>query len=57
MKNIILIALLFSFKLSTAQKNDRTEMIRTAADKIEQKVIDWRHDFHQNPELGNQVGS
>ena len=54
MKKIILIALLFSFKLSTAQKNNRMEMIRTAADKIEQKVIDWRHDFHQNPELGNR---
>ena len=54
MKKIILIALLFSFKISMAQNNDRTEMIRTAADKIEQKVIAWRHDFHQHPELGNR---
>lgn len=23
-------------------------------DAIEQKVIDWRHDFHQNPELSNR---
>ncbi len=25
-----------------------------AANKIEQKVIDWRRDFHANPELGNR---
>lgn len=24
------------------------------ADKIEAKVIEWRHDFHQNPELSNR---
>ena len=54
MKKIILIAFLFSFQIAFAQKNSRTEIIRTAADKIEQKVIDWRHDFHQHPELGNR---
>ena len=54
MKKIILIALLFSFKISTAQKNSRTETISKAADKIEQKVIDWRHDLHEHPELGNR---
>lgn len=54
MKKFILIALLFSFKIASAQKNNRTETIRAAADKIEQKVIDWRHDFHQHPELGNR---
>ncbi|MGQ0738002.1 MAG: amidohydrolase [Bacteroidota bacterium] len=26
----------------------------TAADKIEAKCIEWRRDFHQNPELGNR---
>lgn len=25
-----------------------------AADKIESKCIEWRRDFHQNPELGNR---
>ena len=24
------------------------------ADEIESRVIDWRHDFHRNPELGNR---
>ena len=27
--------------------------IKPAAEKIEQKVIAWRRDFHQHPELGN----
>ena len=30
------------------------EAIATAADKLEPKVIAWRRDFHQNPELGNR---
>ncbi len=29
-------------------------MISKAADKIEQKVIAWRHDLHEHPELGNR---
>ena len=28
--------------------------ISTMADKIEQKVIQWRHDIHQHPELANR---
>jgi amidohydrolase len=28
--------------------------ISTAADKVEAKVIAWRRDLHQNPELGNR---
>ena len=54
MKNTILIALLFYFEITTAQKTGYDAVIRTSADKIEQKVIDWRHDFHENPELGNR---
>lgn len=27
--------------------------LNTAADKIEAKVIEWRRDFHEHPELGN----
>jgi amidohydrolase len=54
MKNTILIALLFCFEITTAQKTSYDAVIRTSADKIEQKVIEWRHDFHQNPELGNR---
>ena len=28
--------------------------INAATDKIEKKIIAWRRDFHQNPELGNR---
>lgn len=54
MKKTIFIALLLCFKIVAAQKNDHSADIKVAADKIEQKVINWRHDFHQNPELGNR---
>src|SRR5207244_3143752 len=37
----------------TAQTTDHSAAVSVAANKIEQKVIDWRHDFHQHPELGN----
>lgn len=54
MKKAFFIAFLFCFEISIAQKPSYNEVIRTSADKIEQKVINWRHDFHQNPELGNR---
>lgn len=54
MKKAFFIAFLFCFEISIAQKTDYDAAIRTSADKIEQKVINWRHDFHQNPELGNR---
>lgn len=52
---LLLIALLnvFSFQL-LAQKSNYSELIAKSADKIVQKVIAWRHDIHQNPELGNR---
>ena len=52
---LVFIALLhlFSFQL-LAQKSNYSELIAKSADKIEQKVIAWRHDIHQNPELGNR---
>ncbi|HAQ17701.1 MAG TPA: amidohydrolase [Prolixibacteraceae bacterium] len=53
MKKTIFIALLFCFGIAAAQKPGIDAVFKASADKIEQKVIDWRHDFHQNPELGN----
>ena len=38
----------------SAQKSNYSELIAKNADKIEQKMIAWRHDIHQNPELGNR---
>ena len=54
MKRSICIALLLCCKIVIAQKSNFSEIISKNADKIEQKVIDWRHDFHQNPELANR---
>jgi len=53
MRNTILITLLLCSELVAAQKNCYEATIKASADKIEQQVIGWRHDIHQNPELGN----
>ena len=37
-----------------AQTSNYSELIAEKANDIEAKVIDWRQDFHQNPELGNR---
>ena len=50
---ITVVTSVFSFQLF-AQKKNYSELITKSADKIEQKVIAWRHDIHQNPELGNR---
>lgn len=54
MKKIILILLLFGLQIAIAQKSNFNVNIANKANLIDQKVITWRHDFHQNPELGNQ---
>ncbi|WP_296623192.1 amidohydrolase [Marivirga sp.] len=52
------IALITTISLCTgqllAQKSNYSELIAKSANNIEQKVIDWRRDIHQNPELGNR---
>jgi len=54
MKQLLFLALLLSCNFANAQKNNYRAAINTMVDKIEQKVIAWRHDIHQNPELGNR---
>jgi amidohydrolase len=54
MKNVFLIALLLICNSIIAQKTNYTTVINTATTKIEPKVIEWRHDIHQNPELSNR---
>ncbi len=44
--------LIFSSFTSTAQEID--PQIDSAADEIEEQVIDWRRNFHQFPELSNR---
>jgi len=45
--------LLFSWGHAFSQSNLHSRIDR-AASSIEPKVIEWRRDIHQNPELGNQ---
>lgn len=35
-------------------QNALKQGVITGSDRIEKKVIEWRRDFHQHPELGNQ---
>jgi amidohydrolase len=51
--SLLFILILFT-TFTFAQIRDHSGAVSIAADKIEQKVIDWRHDIHQNPELGNR---
>ena len=54
MKHIYLpLLLLFSIQ-ATAQNKNLAVKVGQSADKVEKKVIEWRRDFHQHPELGNQ---
>lgn len=48
----LLIFAAFPFTAMAQNAAIRTK-ISEHADKLEQKVIDWRRDFHEHPELGN----
>jgi amidohydrolase len=39
---------------AVAQKTSYRASIRQAASQVESKVVNWRRDIHQNPELGNR---
>ncbi len=52
MKKISIFLMLATFT-QTAQTQTLQATAKLAGDKIEQKIIDWRRDFHKNPELGN----
>ena len=57
MKKLILIIIITSFYTPSnlnAQSNHSQPMMHLATKKIEQKVIDWRRDIHEHPELGNR---
>ena len=53
MKCLIFITLIFINGVAIAQKSCR-KYISSAADRIENKIIDWRSNIHKNPELGNR---
>ena len=49
----VLFFLFFSAITVYGQKETAYTIISNAADKIEPKTINWRRDFHEHPELGN----
>ena len=51
---LLVLAFLLSQITLNAQSNSIQNEIQTKVKAIEQKVIDWRRDIHQNPELGNR---
>jgi len=53
MKKTLLLALLVSPFFVCAQNNPQKAEVTKRADALTEKVINWRRDFHQHPELGN----
>src|SRR6195952_2284296 len=54
MKIILLFILLpFSFPAPAQENKPIRNKVTAAAKNLEQKVIAWRRDFHEHPELGN----
>ena len=53
MKKIFLQSILIISTSCFAQNDALKNKANQSADKIESKVIAWRRDFHQHPELGN----
>ena len=57
MKKIITLIALVGFVSATSQGQNTTALkakIAQKAESLEAKVVAWRRDFHQNPELGNR---
>lgn len=53
-KNILSVALFYFVCTASAQNTTLKSSISKKAESLESKVIAWRRDFHQNPELGNR---
>lgn len=54
MKKFLLPVLTALSLTAAAQTGASTKLISTKADALQDKIIAWRRDFHQNPELGNR---
>jgi amidohydrolase len=54
MKKLLLPLFILLTVIPAVAQRTLQEKIDAGADKIEQKTIAWRRDFHQNPELGNR---
>jgi amidohydrolase len=53
MKTSLFLALLACPLITLAQNNPQKIEVTKRADALTQKVINWRRDFHEHPELGN----
>src|SRR6476469_1531891 len=53
MKKLLLISFLGIAISASAQTEALKQKVSQKADAIENKVISWRRDFHEHPELGN----
>jgi amidohydrolase len=53
-KNKLIALFLFLNGIAFAQSTNLKVKITEKANSLESKVITWRRDFHQNPELGNR---
>src|ERR1035437_2298168 len=51
---ILMAAATFTMAWSATGVAQTSTQVGEAADRIEAKVIAWRRDIHQNPELGNR---
>ena len=54
MKKLILFSFMGISIAASAQTEALKQKVAAKADAIEAKVIAWRRDFHEHPELGNQ---
>jgi amidohydrolase len=53
-KSILTTTLLFSLCVASAQNAKLNATMDQKAATLEKKVIEWRRDFHEHPELGNR---
>jgi len=53
MKSLFISITLLISLATFSQANKNASNVDLMADKLEPKVIEWRHDIHQHPELGN----
>jgi amidohydrolase len=53
-KKFVILAMSCLPLIAWTQKNNFDKYIQNAADRIEQRMIEWRRDFHEHPELSNR---
>ncbi len=54
MKNLLLPVLFLVPLIMFAQNDKQRQTIKTKVSEVEKKVIAWRRDIHEHPELGNR---